>query len=66
MKKNVGRTDRIIRIIAGIILFALGFFLEISSGWAWALMILGAVLIITGIIAFCPVYALLKTNTLNK
>jgi cytochrome b subunit of formate dehydrogenase len=66
MTKNVGRTDSIIRIVAGILLLVLGFFLEISAGWAWALMILGALLLITGIIRFCPVYALLKTNTLNK
>jgi len=66
MKKNVGRTDRIIRIVAGISFFALGFFLEISTGWVWALWILGAILLITGIIGFCPLYALLKTNTLKK
>jgi hypothetical protein len=66
MKRNVGQTDRIIRVIVGIALLALGFFGNISGWLGWVLMILGAILLVTGIIGFCPIYALLKTSTNKK
>jgi uncharacterized membrane protein HdeD (DUF308 family) len=66
MKKNVGRTDRIIRIVVGIVLVVLGFVVVFPSDWlAWVVVILGAILLITGILGFCPLYLLLKMNT-NK
>ncbi len=65
MKHNEGRTDRIIRIVLGIILLILGIAV-IATGWLeWIFVALGAILLITGIVGFCPLYALLKINT-NK
>ena len=65
MKLNEGRTDRIIRIVLGIVLLVLGIAV-IATGWLeWIVVALGAILLITGIVGFCPLYALLKLNT-NK
>jgi uncharacterized membrane protein len=65
MKINEGRTDRIIRIVLGIVLLVLGIAV-IATGWLeWIVVALGAILLITGIVGFCPLYALLKLNT-NK
>ena len=67
MKKNVGRTDQIIRIVAGIILVAVGFLVPMASTALQVVVILiGAFLIVTAILSFCPLYALLKINTLGK
>ncbi|MFP4466563.1 MAG: DUF2892 domain-containing protein [Candidatus Goldiibacteriota bacterium] len=61
MKKNVGEKDKRIRMVSGAVMIAGGF---LVSGWiAAALWVLGAVLIITGGMGFCGLYALLGINT---
>lgn len=60
MKLNVGGTDRLLRVIAGLIIVILG---VVYSSW-WGLI--GIILMATGIFQFCPLYALLKLNTLKK
>jgi uncharacterized membrane protein HdeD (DUF308 family) len=66
MKINEGRTDRIIRIALGIVMLVLGIAV-LPAGWlAWVVNVLGAILLVTGIVGFCPLYALLKLNTLKK
>lgn len=65
MKINEGKLDRIIRVVVGIVLLALGLF-GVVGGWLmWAAYIVGAILVLTGVVGFCPLYALLKINT-NK
>ncbi len=58
MKVNVGNTDRILRVIAGIILIGLTW-QGIVGVWGWV----GAVLIASGVFSFCPAYGLLGINT---
>lgn len=66
MKKNVGQTDKWVRLILGAALVVL-FFL-IQSGWRWAGLIVGLVLVVTALVNFCPLYAMLgiSTNKANK
>jgi uncharacterized membrane protein YecN with MAPEG domain len=66
MKINEGTLDRIIRVIAGIVLLALGLLGMVGGVWMWVVYILGAILLVTGIVGFCPLYALLKLNTAKK
>jgi hypothetical protein len=63
MVANVGRTDRILRIIVGVMLLALFFILQ---GPARYLGILGLVALGTGLVSFCPLYSLLGVNTCPK
>lgn len=60
MKINVGNTDRVLRIVAGIVLLALVFVLEGNARWFG---LIGIVPLVTGLFRFCPVYALLGLNT---
>ena len=60
MNANVGGIDRALRIVVGIVLFALFFVLE---GNARYLGLLGLVMLATGIFRFCPAYTLLGVNT---
>jgi hypothetical protein len=57
MSCNVGSTDRIIRILAGLALIAWA--LMGGPAWAW----IGVVPLATGLFKFCPVYPLLSMNT---
>jgi hypothetical protein len=58
MKANVGGIDRIIRIGAGVVLVALA-----ATGtvgwWGW----LGLVLLATGLLGWCPPYAIFGFST---
>ena len=65
MKANESMLDRIIRVIAGIALLALYFTGTVTGAVGIILIVLGAVLLLTGLVGFCPLYALLKINT-NK
>lgn len=60
MKANVGGADRVIRIILGIILLLLFFFLD---GGIRYIGLLGIVLLFTALIGWCPLYLPFKINT---
>lgn len=60
MKANVGGADRVIRLILGIILLSLLFFLD---GGIRYIGLLGIVLIFTALISWCPLYIPFKINT---
>jgi len=57
IKKNIGQTDRIIRIIVGLLIIGVG----IKFGTWWG--VVGAVPILTALIGWCPPYDLLGFNT---
>ncbi len=56
MKKNMGSTDRIIRVIAAIVVVVLYFAGVISGTLAIILLVLSAIFILTSFISVCPLY----------
>ena len=66
MKRNMSNLDRIIRIILAA-LFAYLYFGGIVTGVLGViLVVLGVVFLLTSIVGFCPLYALLKISTLKR
>ena len=65
MKTNESGLDRVIRTIVGIVLFVLYFTGVISGTLGIILLVIGAILIVTSLVGFCPIYAILKIHT-NK
>lgn len=66
MKSNEGTIDRVIRVLAGLGLAALAWFaLGLDSGAIGGIIaaVVGAVLIITGLVGFCPAYKLVGLST---
>ena len=57
-KTNIGSIDRILRIVAGLVLIAL-VFVGPKTPWGW----IGIVPLGTGLFNFCPLYTLLGINT---
>jgi hypothetical protein len=63
MKINEGTVDRALRVIAGLVLIGLA-----ASGtvglWGW----IGVVPLLTGVVGFCPAYAIfgMSTCTMKK
>lgn len=58
MKVNVGGTDRLLRVIAGLVLIGLTL-MGIIGVWGW----IGLILLATGVFSFCPAYGLLGIKT---
>jgi hypothetical protein len=51
MTSNVGGIDRVLRIVAGIVLIAL-VFVGPQTPWGW----IGVVPLVTGLVGWCPLY----------
>ncbi|MDH4079619.1 MAG: DUF2892 domain-containing protein [Nitrospira sp.] len=63
MTCNVGGIERPIRIGAGVLAIAIGLFAGLSSTIAGAFVVIGAILLLTGAVGFCPLFTLLGINT---
>lgn len=58
MNRNVGNTDRILRVVAGLILISL-VFVGPKTVWGWV----GLIPLITGLFRWCPAYTLVGVST---
>ncbi len=57
MNKNIGKTDKIIRIIVGVAIIAYG---VMTNSW---LGLIGLIPLATALIGWCPLYCPLKIDT---
>ncbi|WP_373494784.1 DUF2892 domain-containing protein [Aquiflexum sp.] len=63
MKKNMGNADRVIRALIAIVAAYL-YFSGIVSGFVGiVLVVVAAVLLLTSLVSFCPLYSLVGLNT---
>lgn len=63
MRSNVGLIDRIIRILAAIIVGVLYFTNQITGAFAIFMGIIAAVFLLTAVAGFCPLYLPLGIST---
>jgi hypothetical protein len=63
MLKNMGKADRIIRIIIAIVFAILIFTLSISQTLKIIMGIIAIIFIVTSIIGTCPLYMLFRIST---
>jgi Protein of unknown function (DUF2892) len=63
MKKNMGNTDRAIRIVLAVVFGALYFTGTVTGIFGYVLLGLGVVFVLTSLVSFCPLYALVGMNT---
>lgn len=63
--QNIGIIDRTVRIIVGLAMISAWFFYPINSLniWIALLPLLGIFPLLSGILGWCPVYALFKTKS---
>jgi len=63
MKKNLGNLDRVLRVVVSVII--VGMYLKGKTTGIVGLteVVLAGVFILTAIVGFCPIYALLRMNT---
>lgn len=66
MKKNMGSTDRIFRVVLAILIGILYFTNVITGLLGTVLLIFGVIFLVTSLVSFCPLYLPLGLNTLKK
>lgn len=66
MKANVGTIDSVVRILIALIVIGLYFMNVLTGTLAIVLLVVGGVLIITGLVKFCPLYFPLRINTSKR
>ena len=66
MDANVGSSDRWIRIILGFVLIVLPFVLAWGMFGTIVSALIGAVLVITALVRFCPAYRFLGMSTCKE
>ena len=66
MKKNMGKTDRVLRILLAVVIAVLYFTDSISGTAAIILLILAGIFILTSFVGFCPLYAPFRISTRKK
>lgn len=66
MKKNMGSTDKIIRILLAAVLVIL-YFTDVATGTLGIIaLVVAAVMVLTSLVSFCPLYPILGMNTCKK
>jgi len=63
MKRNLSPADRIIRLVLAAILASLYFTDTVTGTWGVVLMGAAAVILLTALINFCPIYHILGIKT---
>ncbi len=63
MKKNLGGTDKIMRLVVAVVIVIL-YFTEIIYGiFGIVMLVVAGILLLTSLVNFCPLYSLLGMNT---
>ncbi len=63
MKKNMGSTDKVIRLSAAAILAALYFTGTVTGTLGIVALVAAGVFTLTSLVSFCPIYPILGINT---
>ncbi|HHL58018.1 MAG TPA: DUF2892 domain-containing protein [Bacteroidetes bacterium] len=66
MKKNMGSTDKIIRIIVAIVAVILYYTGVVTGTWGIVLLVVAAIFLLTSFVSFCPLYILFGVNTCKR
>ena len=65
MKKNVGKTDMIVRLVLAALLLII-YFIGVGKMLGLIFIILAIILVVTGLTGICPLYYVFRINTLKK
>jgi hypothetical protein len=65
-EKNVGMTDRIVRILLGLILIVAFAMNYVPTPWSYIVALIGLILLVTGAVGTCGLYSVLGVSTMEK
>jgi len=64
--KNMGKLDRTIRTVLGVLLIITAAVLQVATGGLWWIGLLGVVFLATSAVSTCPLYIPFRINTIGK
>ncbi len=64
ISKNIGNIDRIIRLFVGIFAITISIFIGLSNIVSIIVLIVGIVVLLTSVVSYCPIYTILKFDTI--
>ncbi len=68
MTKNMGTIDRGLRAVVGIVLLIAAFASDFgASSWLqWAMIVVGAIFVITALVSTCPLYSIFGIRSCQR
>ncbi len=66
MNKNMGSTDKMIRLVVAILIAVLYYMGYISGTVAIVLGVIAIIFVVTSFLNYCPLYSVLGINTCKK
>jgi len=66
MKKNMGITDKIIRSLIAVVMISLYYTNVITGTLGIVLIVISAIFLLTSLVSFCPLYAVLGISSKQK
>ena len=63
MKKNMGNTDRLIRLLLAVLVAILFYSNVIDGTFGIVLLVIAGVFVVTSLVSFCPLYTLIGVNS---
>jgi hypothetical protein len=66
MKKNMGTTDKVIRVLVAVIILVLYFTHVVSGTLAVILLIVAGIFVVTSLLGICPLYLPFGISTSKK
>jgi len=63
MKKNMGSTDQIVRVVIALIVGVLFFTKVVSGILGFVLLAVAGIFVLTSVVSFCPLYAVFGVRT---
>jgi len=65
MKKNIGKTDMIVRLVLAAVLVIL-YFIGVGKFLGLIFILLAIILVVTALTQTCPIWYIFRTDTLDK
>ncbi|HEY9168210.1 MAG TPA: DUF2892 domain-containing protein [Lutibacter sp.] len=66
MKKNMGSTDKLIRVLIAVVIAVLYYLEMISGSLAIVLLAFSLIFLLTSLVSFCPIYTIFGIRTNKK
>lgn len=66
MKTNMGGLDKVIRVILALVAGLLVYFEVVNDVFAYILLTLASVFVLTSLIGFCPLYGVLGLDSCDR
>jgi len=66
MKKNMGSSDKLIRVLIAVVIAVLYYLGKIEGTLAIVLMAFSVIFLLTSLVSFCPLYTILGINSCKK